>query len=133
MHPAPEIEELLRAYYAASAKGDAEFLARHIAPDAGTVVVGTDDGEWWEGGESIVATWGGEWRRRGGLPVHGSTARAWRQGAVAWASDRAYWTMPSGRAVPFRVTVVFELRGEAWQIVQAHFSVGVPNERLGEG
>jgi hypothetical protein len=40
--------------------------------------------------------------------------------------------LPDGQVVPFRLTAVFHREGQAWRMVQAHFSVGVPNERLGQ-
>jgi len=132
MEPAPELCELLQRYYAASAQGDIAFLDQVIARDPAALVVGTDATEWWRGGEQIVATWSAAWRERGGLPVHGSRPEAYRAGDVGWAADQAAWRLPSGQAIPFRLTAVFYREGQAWRLIQAHFSVGVPNERLGE-
>jgi hypothetical protein len=132
MEPAPELCDLLRHYYAASTQGDTAFLAQLIASHPGTLVVGTDSTEWWRGGEQIVATWSAAWRERGGLPVYDSQPEAYRAGDVGWAADQAIWRLPNGQAVPFRLTAVFHRQAQEWRMVQAHFSVGVPNERLGE-
>jgi hypothetical protein len=132
MEPAPELCDLLQRYYAASAQGDAAFLDQLIARDPAALVVGTDAAEWWRGGEQIVATWSAAWRERGGLPVQGSRPEAYRAGDVGWVADQALWRLPNGRAIPFRLTAVFHREGQAWRMIQAHFSVGVPNERLGE-
>ena len=132
MEPAPELCDLLQRFYAASAQGDTAFLDQLIARQPGTLVVGTDAAEWWHGGEQIVATWSAAWRERGGLPVHGSRPEAYRVGEVGWAADQAMWSLPDGQAVPFRLTAIFQREGQAWRMVQAHFSVGVPNERLGK-
>ena len=64
---------------------------------------------------------------RGGLPVQGSSPQAFRSGAVGWVDDQAQWIRPDGRTIPFRLTAVFHHDGEEWRMVQAHFSIGVPN------
>jgi hypothetical protein len=129
---APELCDLLQRYYAASAQGDTDFLAQLIARHPGTLVVGTDAAEWWHGGEQIIATWSAAWRERGGLPVHSSQPEAYRAGDVGWVADQAMWRLPTGQSIPFRLTAIFHRQGQAWQMVQAHFSVGVPNERLAQ-
>ena len=130
MEPAPELCDLLQRYYAASAQGDAGFLGQLIADNPAALVVGTDAAEWWRGGEQIVATWSAAWRERGGLPVHGSHPEAYRAGKIGWAADQAHWRLPNGQAIPFRLTAMFYHEDQVWRMIQAHFSVGVPNDRL---
>ncbi len=72
MEPAPELCTLLQRFYTASAHSDASFLAQFVSPDPDTLVIGTDPGEWWRGGEAIAQTWGAAWEQRGGMPVEGS-------------------------------------------------------------
>jgi hypothetical protein len=127
MQPAPELCALLESYYAASARGDTGFLDQLIARGPGTLVVGTDAAEWWRGGEQIVQTWSTAWRERGGLPVQSSQPSAFRSGDVGWLDDQAEWRLRDGRALPFRLTAVFHLEADKWRMVQAHFSIGVPN------
>jgi hypothetical protein len=127
MQPAPELCALLGRYYAASAQGDTAFLDQLIARRPGTLVIGTDAAEWWRGGDQIFQIWSAAWRERGGLPVQGSRPQAFRSGEVGWADDQASWQLPDGRTIPFRLTAVFHHGGQEWQLVQAHFSIGVPN------
>jgi hypothetical protein len=117
----------LARYYAASAQGDVDFLDQLLAREPGTLVVGTDAAEWWRGGEQIFQTWSAAWRQRGGLPVQGSQPSAFRSGDVGWLDDQAEWRLPDGRRLPFRLTAVFHWEADAWRLVQAHFSIGVPN------
>lgn len=132
MEPAPELCELLARYYAASGASDADYLGEYVARDPAALVVGTAQDEWWQGGEEIIAIWGGAWRRRGGMPIVRSSPQAYRSGDVGWVSDQAYWVLPDGREVPFRLTAVY-LRGEGgWRMVQAHYSLPVPNERFAD-
>jgi hypothetical protein len=127
MQAAPELCDLLTRYYAASGQGDAGFLEQYISREPGALVVGTDPGEWWLGGEAVIATWGAAWRRRGGLTVVGSQPTAFREGSVGWIADQARFRLPNGHEHPFRLTAVFHQEGEMWQLVQAHFSFGVPD------
>ncbi len=127
MQPAPELQALLERYYAASAQGDTVFLDQLLARDPGTLVVGTDATEWWRGGDQIFQTWATAWRTRGGLPVQDSQPQAFRSGDVGWVDDQARWRLPDGRTMPFRLTAVFQQDGQEWRMVQAHFSIGVPN------
>ncbi len=131
MEPAPELVMLIQEYYRASARGDTAFLAEFVARDAGTIVIGTDDAEWWEGGDHIVTTWSEAWQSRGGLPVVQSEPRAFRAGDVGWIVDRAAWQLPNGRIAPFRLSAVVRHENGRWLLAHAHFSVGVPNDALG--
>ncbi len=130
MQPAPELIDLLHRYYAASGRGDADFLAQYVSRAPEAVVIGTDPGEWWTGGDAIIATWGGAWRSRGGLVVRDSAPVAYRNGVVGWALDRAIFVAPNGATAPFRLTAVFEDSGEGWRMVHAHFSLGVPDDEV---
>jgi SnoaL-like protein len=132
MEPAPELVALLQRYYAASAQGDTQFLDRLIARHPGTLVIGSDPAEWWRGGDQIVQTWTSAWQQRGGLPVEASQPEAFRVGDVGWVADRAVWRLPDQRIIPFRLTAVFYRADQEWRLVQAHFSVGVPNETIAE-
>ena len=128
MDPAPELQALMLRYYNGSARGDVNILDQLIDRSAGTLVVGTDPDEWWEGGEAIVATWSAAWRERGGLTVVDADPRAYCEGSVGWVADRAAFILPNSKRIPFRLTAVFHQSGEEWTLVQAHFSFGVPND-----
>jgi hypothetical protein len=132
IEPAPELVELLREYYRASSRGDTQFLAGLIDRAPGTLVAGTAPDEWWAGGDHIVATWSAAWQTRGGLPVVRCDPAAFRAGDVGWVADRAVWRLPGGQEVPFRLTAVFHRALDRWTMVQAHFSVGVPDDELVE-
>ena len=127
MQPAPELCALLERYYESSAQGDTSFLDQLIARDPGALVIGTDATEWWRGGDRIYEIWSAAWRGRGGLPVEGSQPQAFRYADVGWLDDRALWRLPDGRTIPFRLTAVFHRDGQEWRLIQAHFSIGVPN------
>jgi ketosteroid isomerase-like protein len=130
--PAPELCALLERYYAASAQGDADFLAEYIARDPEALVIGTDLSEWWRGGDETIAVWGKAWRTRGGLPVVASNPSAFKSGEIGWLSDQARWVLPDGREIPFRLSAVYRREEAGWKLIQAHYSLGVPNERFAD-
>lgn len=132
MEAAPELCALLQDYYAASAQGDTNFLARFVAQEPEALVIGTDAVEWWQGGGNIVNVWSAAWQERGGLPVINSQPQAFRAGAVGWAADQAQWRLPDGRSIAFRLTAVFHEHAGTWRLIQAHFSLGVPNIAVAE-
>lgn len=133
MQPAPELIDLLTDYYEASGRGEADFLNTYVSSSPEAVVIGTDPGEWWSGGETIIATWGGAWRARGGLAVRGSRPIAYRSGSVGWVLDRAEFVAPNGQSAPFRLTAVYEEGADGWRLVHAHFSLGVPDAEVFDG
>lgn len=130
MQPAPELCALLARYYIASAEGDADFLAQYVERHPDALVIGTDKAEWWQGGDSVIDTWGTAWRTRGGLPVVESSPQAFREGSIGWLADQARWVLPSGHQVPFRLTAIFRETEQGWRMIQAHYSVPIPNEQM---
>jgi ketosteroid isomerase-like protein len=98
--------ELLQAF----AVSDLDAIARLCADDM--LLVGTDEGEYWEGLEAVLASFGGaydlqvEWV---GEP----------QARGNWVFGRAEFTEEDGSKLPVRVTMVFA--GE--KLVHAHYSV----------
>ena len=55
---------------------------------------------------------------------------AFVEGTVGWVSVRLIWTLEDGTEIPTRWTAVFHQEDDEWKMVQAHTSVGVPNEEL---
>lgn len=55
--------------------------------------------------------------------------RAYQEGDVGWAAGRGYFEM-EGKRVPVRFTAVLHKEDGEWKAVQAHASIGVPNDRM---
>ncbi|HEX5851126.1 MAG TPA: nuclear transport factor 2 family protein, partial [Rubrobacter sp.] len=53
---------------------------------------------------------------------------AFVEGTVGWASSRFSWRRTDDREIPMRWSAVFPREDGEWKLVQAHASVGVPNE-----
>ena len=63
-----------------------------------------------------------------GIGIERGEVRAYREGPVAWASDKAAFKLADGSVVPIRITAVLTDEGGTWKLVQWHSSIGVVNE-----
>ena len=105
---------------------DADAVLACFARDAGIVVIGTDENEYWRGFDALVAPF------RSMVGAFRDPVYRWEappqihvDGDVAWADGRLDTSLISDGqrlAVSMRTSWVLR-RGEDWEIVQAHFSV----------
>ena len=65
-----------------------------------------------------------------GLRVEAGDLRAWEEGSVGWLSDTPSFVLPDGTAIRTRTTAVMRREDGDWKLVQAHVSVGVPDEEV---
>ncbi len=133
MEQSDELRDLTLRFYEATATGDLSFLERYVSRREGTVFVGTDPGEWWEGFEAFVEAMRAqsEAMEGGGLQIVSGQLQAYREGNVGWVIDRdALFRLPDGTEIPFRNTLVFRLEEGEWKLVHGHSSIGVRNEEL---
>ncbi len=130
--PSEELANILRRFYAAICTGEIDLLSDLISDDASTVIIGTDDEEWWEGKSTAISLMRTQAEEADGasfaVEVHPNGLLAWEAGSAGWASDRPLVVLPNGRRLSTRCTVVFRLEGLQWKIVQWHFSLGQANE-----
>ena len=132
MERAPEIEELVRAWFAAASSGDPSVIDTHVSTDPATRLVGSDPSEWLSGGGQIAAFLRGEVTNAGGAAKFTPTdTEAYKDGAVGWAATRLTIRLPDGAAVHPRWTAVFHKEGDVWKFVQTHASIGIANEDAG--
>ena len=54
MEHSNELRDLMLRFYEATTSGDLSFLENHVSRREGTVFVGTDPNEWWEGFEAFA-------------------------------------------------------------------------------
>ena len=67
-----------------------------------------------------------------GLRLEPSDPVGYEEGTLGWLFDQPRFVFPDDSAMQTRVTAVLRREGEAWRIVHAHFSVGVPDEEVVE-
>jgi ketosteroid isomerase-like protein len=131
------IRELVNQYHVASTEGDLAFMTNITSNSPEALLLGSDPNEIVTGHDNIVTWWQGLFDflesigyPNGGLPVIAPTnLQVGHQGGVAWAVEQATWQFVGGD-VPFRISLVFKKEGNAWKIIQQHFSIGVANSEL---
>jgi len=127
MDRSPELRDLVLRFYDALSNGDASFIDSHFSVAEAARGVGTDPEEWWQG-PRVAAAWKEQLEAMGGsMPLVAGDPEAYVEGTVGWAADRPTLQLQGG-AVPARLTFVFHQEEGEWKLVQAHGSLGVPNE-----
>jgi ketosteroid isomerase-like protein len=130
MQPSPELEAIIRDWFASVARNDASWLDRHLSKDARLRIVGTDPEEWLLGEKaadllrSDLAMMGGKVQ----FDVH--EAEAYTEGSVGWGVATFTIAIGPDLKVTPRWSGVFHQEDGEWKAVQVHASVGITNEQL---
>lgn len=128
MADSSEVAQVLQDFADAWSSGDGPGLDRLLSKRA-IRVIGSDPQEYWgpdpdDVSKKVLAqveAMGGQ------MKFSLNSPDANQEGNVGWVADQITVRLPDGTEVPFRFTGV--LRNEdGWKFVQAHFSLGVPNE-----
>ena len=128
MERSPEIEEFAERYYQAARDGYGPAAGEFVSQRDGTLVIGSDPDEWWDGPAYNAAMRAQAEAMGGAIPIFSTELRAFREGSVGWIVDRPVFRFDDGVDVPARVTAIVHDEGGVWRIVHLHLSVGVPNE-----
>jgi hypothetical protein len=129
MQPSSELRNLMIRYWQAFAEGDVSFVEAHLSIDTGILGIGTDFTEWYEGAE-VRHVFADQLKAVGGVVITPGDIRAYEEGSVGWLADRPTFTFPGGAAFTARFTAVARREDGDWKLVQAHTSVGIPNDQL---
>ncbi len=117
MQRSPELEAWTRELF--STTDPERIIDAHSSSDD-VVVIGTDEGEWIEGGDAVAAMW-----RATDVPdVVVDDVRCYEEGNVAWMAGRVRFRLPDGSELPARITGVARRENDEWKIVQSHTSTG---------
>lgn len=130
MEKSTELRELTMAFYQAMATADMDFIRTYFSQKDGVLVFGTDPAERWHGYEKIVSIYEAQIKEMGNITLTDGDPQAYAEGNVGWAADEANLKLSDDTVVPFRMTIVYMKEAGEWKAVQAHWSVGVPNEQL---
>jgi hypothetical protein len=112
MQQSSELRDLMIRYWEAFAGGDVANASAHLSADSGILGIGTDPGEWYEGAE-----------------VRGTSKRTRRDRSAGLPTDPP-WRFPVQCRFSARFTAVAHREDGVWRLVQAHTSVGVPNDQV---
>lgn len=102
--------------------GDPKTFRASVSSRTDTMMFGSDPGERWGGAavKAQLAKWKLGFKVRDGIQA-GVSAK----GTVAWVAanvDAVPVAKPKAKAIPYRVTAIYEKVGTDWQVVQLHFS-----------
>ena len=129
MQPSSELRDLMIRYWEAFTHGDISFVEAHLSADPGILGVGTDPEEWYEG-VKVRQVFTEQLTAVGGVSITPGEVRAYQEGTVGWIADRPTFTLPDGTMFSVRFTAVAHREDGQWKLVQAHTSVGVPNQQV---
>jgi adenylate cyclase len=130
VEPAPELVSLVERVLHNYELGDGVAVADAISREPGAVVIGFDEGEWWEGYETISALLRVQIQEAKSLEkmdVEVVNATGWKEGSVGWVSAHVSHA-GSDAGLSTRFTFVFHQEGAFWRVVQWHTSIPTPNE-----
>lgn len=129
MEPCPELIELTKRVYV-SFLADPTSARLLLLDDPGTLAVGTDGREWWQGYAKAAAIFELQSTEMRGYVRSWTShdAEAYRHGDVGWCVDQSIVEMNDGESVAMRISIVYVLDRAQWRIAHWHASVGLPNE-----
>jgi hypothetical protein len=125
-----QVEQAVRGLCDRFSANDVAGFGAGLATAANGMVIGTGPTEWYEGREAWIGAYAEQIAAIPGVRLEAGDPHGWAAGDVGWAADRPTFVLPDGTRVPVRLTAVFLREGGEWKPVQAHFSLGVPDEVL---
>lgn len=126
------VEEAIRRFYERFSANDVDSFAADLSGAADAMVIGTGPAEWLAGRDTWIAGYGEQIAAIPGIRVTAGEPVGWEEGDVGWVADRPSFVLPDGTAVQVRLTAVLLREGGDWKPVQAHFSLGVPDDVMME-
>jgi SnoaL-like protein len=129
MERSAELQDIILAAFEDYSSDNSSSIERHTSRQAGVRLIGTDPNEWFEGEQAAEVL-----KREAQDPSFRVSSlddlEVFVEGSVGWASGRPTWMLEDGTEIPSRWTAVFHKEDGEWKMVQAHTSVGVPDEQL---
>ena len=125
-----EVEAVVRGVLESIGTADADAFAEHLSNESDVVLIGTDAKEWWRGRDEVSAAVRAQFAATPGMrvDVRSTDLEGHSSGDVGWAAGRARFEVPHGASNEIRFTAVLRREGGGWKVVQAHSSLGVPND-----
>jgi adenylate cyclase len=129
MEPSEEVRRVVERWMAGISCADRDAVLARLSKHPGTLLIGTDPNEWWQGDE-VRAVFGRQIEEIGAHPITWEKIDTWEEGGFGWASGKLMidWAGTSREA---RWTSVLHLERGEWKIVQAHLSLPQANEAIG--
>jgi len=130
VEPAPELVAILDRVFESWSRHDADAVLDAISRHAGSLVIGFDEREWWEGYDTIAAIMRvqileSDWVESEHKPF--DRVVAWKEGTVGWVSAQGQTHLDT-KQYTHRFTFVLHQEGAYWRIVTWNASLAVSNE-----
>jgi adenylate cyclase len=129
MEQSEEIRRVVERWISGIGAADAEAVLARVSNHPGTLLIGTDPNEWWQGKEGR-AVFGRQLEEVDAHPIECEKVDAWEEQGFGWASGKLVieW---AGASYAARFTCVLHLERGDWKIVHYHLSLPQANEALG--
>lgn len=131
--PKDELSLLIREWYYAASEGQVEKFLEFFLKDERTTYFGTDPSELWYGYDQIKSNFEENFREYRKWTIMSKNLSVHRFGEVVVFTDDVELSAhhgDTGIAEDARMTGVLINSQGGWKIIQAHFSLGVPNREL---
>lgn len=130
MQSSTELKELILQLYEKEASGGLFDFARQLYSNQENVLlIGSEPDDRYEGYQEIIRFY--KMAGASGVEIQMDEIQAYAEGLFGWVVDRVTARLPGGLEVSVRHTYVFHREEDAWRVVHAHISVGIPDKDLG--
>jgi adenylate cyclase len=123
-----ELVAVLKRLMVAIHESDAVTARGLISRQAETLLIGSDDREWFYGVEAHEVI-GAQLASAPGYERTFQRLEAYEEGRIGWGAAKSTDTYPNGHTVTKRTTAVFALEEGVWRATQVHASQSVPDDR----
>jgi hypothetical protein len=129
MERSPQLEELLQEVLVGMQAGDLPVMERLFSRAEGSAMIGTDASEYTRNIDDTLQVMRESMPEVSGAALSIDDARGYVEGSVGWIDSTGRFER-DGQSVQVRMTAVAHNEDGQWRLVQAHASIGVPNEHM---
>ena len=126
MQQSEGVKEAMLRFYILSSAHDVGSFDRLVSQKHESMVIGTALDDWFDDREQ----WRSAFEMEGVRLEAGDALRSYQEGSVGRVTDQSTFVFPDGATIPTRLAAVMREEDGTWKLVQAHFSVDVPDEEV---
>ena len=126
MQQSEGVKEAMLRFYDRFSAYDVGSFDRLVSQKRESMVIGTAPDEWFDDREQ----WRSAFEMEGLRLEAGVALRSYQEGSVGRVTDQSTFVFPDGATIPTRLAAVMREEDGKWRLVQARFSVGVPDEEV---
>lgn len=130
MEKSPELEAVCKRLWRVFAEGSVDALSNLVSAHPGARFILSDDANWIAGSDNLTRVMAGRGNRIGIERVEFDRLEAFEFGDSGWTAAVVNLLFLSGESTSIRSTMTYVIEDGTWKVVQAHTSVGVPDEQV---